>query len=52
MSRLLRVAACALALTLATHAQTPAHSAPTQHDKRAGVPGPLAPLMPSANSLL
>jgi general secretion pathway protein D len=34
MSRLLRAAACAFALTLATHAQTPATSAPTHHDKR------------------
>ena len=38
MSRLLRIAACALALTLATHAQTPAPasgpSTPTQHDRR------------------
>jgi hypothetical protein len=42
MSRLLRLAACALALTLATHAQTPAHSAPTQHDKRAAAKAYLA----------
>jgi general secretion pathway protein D len=35
MSCLFRIAACALALTLATHAQTAANSAPTQHDKRA-----------------
>jgi general secretion pathway protein D len=34
MSRLLRAAACALALTLAAHAQTPAKSGPTHHDKR------------------
>jgi general secretion pathway protein D len=34
MSRLLRAAACALALTLAAHAQTPDKSAPTHHDKR------------------
>jgi general secretion pathway protein D len=35
MSCLFRIAACALALTLAMHAQTAADSAPTQHDKRA-----------------
>jgi hypothetical protein len=35
MSRLLRAALCALALTLAAHAQAPIPSAPTQHDKRA-----------------
>ncbi|HZD45255.1 MAG TPA: hypothetical protein VE109_04185, partial [Acidobacteriaceae bacterium] len=35
MSRLLRAAACALALTLAAHAQTPVTSTLTQHDKRA-----------------
>ena len=35
MSRLLRAALCALALTLAAHAQTPIPSAPTHHDKRA-----------------
>ena len=34
MSRLLRAAACALALTLAAHAQPPAKSAPTHRDKR------------------
>jgi general secretion pathway protein D len=34
MSRLLRTAACALALTLAAHAQTPVKSTPTPHDKR------------------
>lgn len=35
MSRLLRAALCALALTLAAHAQAPIPSAPTHHDKRA-----------------
>ena len=35
MSRFLRVAAWALALTLAGHAQAPEKSGPTQHDKRA-----------------
>jgi general secretion pathway protein D len=34
MSRLLRAAACALALTLAAHAQSPAKSAPSHDDKR------------------
>jgi general secretion pathway protein D len=34
MSRLLFTAACALALAVAAHAQTPVTSAPTQHDKR------------------
>jgi hypothetical protein len=34
MSRLLRAAACALALILAAHAQTPAKPGPTHHDKR------------------
>ena len=32
--RLLHIAACALTLTLAAHAQTPAKSTPTAHDKR------------------
>jgi general secretion pathway protein D len=35
MSRFLRAAAWALALTLAGHAQAPEKSGPTQHDKRA-----------------
>jgi general secretion pathway protein D len=35
MSRFLRVAAWALALTLVGHAQAPEKSGPTQHDKRA-----------------
>ena len=35
MTRFLRVAAWALALTLAGHAQAPEKSGPTQHDKRA-----------------
>jgi general secretion pathway protein D len=34
MSRLLHIAACALTLTLAAHAQTATKSTPTQHDKR------------------
>jgi general secretion pathway protein D len=34
MSRILRVAACGLALTMAAHAQMPVKSGPTQHDKR------------------
>src|SRR4051794_4763890 len=42
MSRLLPVAACALALTLAAHAQTLAHSGPAQHDKRAAAKAYLA----------
>ena len=42
MSRLLRAAACALALTLAAHAQTPATSTPTQHDKHAAAKAYLA----------
>jgi general secretion pathway protein D len=42
MSRHLRIAACALALALAAHAQTAANSAPTQHDKRAAAKAYLA----------
>ncbi|HEY3990151.1 MAG TPA: hypothetical protein VGM02_12695 [Acidobacteriaceae bacterium] len=42
MSRLLRAAACALALTLAAHAQSPAKSGPTHHDKRAAAKAYLA----------
>src|SRR5215470_14760704 len=42
MTRLLRAAACALALTLATHAQAPAKSGPMQHDKRAAAKAYLA----------
>src|SRR4051794_15553803 len=42
MSRLLPVAACALALTLAAHAQTLAHSGPAPHDKRAAAKAYLA----------
>ncbi len=42
MSRLLRAAACALALTLAAHAQTPVTSTPTQHDKHAAAKAYLA----------
>jgi hypothetical protein len=34
MSRLLRIAACTLAIALAAHAQTPVKSTPTSHDKR------------------
>jgi Flp pilus assembly secretin CpaC len=42
MSRLLRFVACALALTLAAHTQTPAKSGPTQHDTRAAAKAYLA----------
>jgi general secretion pathway protein D len=42
MSRLLRAAACALALTLAAHAQTRVTTIPTQHDKRAAAKSYLA----------
>ncbi|HEX6494521.1 MAG TPA: hypothetical protein VF018_03490 [Acidobacteriaceae bacterium] len=42
MSRPLRAAACALALALTAHAQTPVISAPTQHDKHAAAKAYLA----------
>ncbi|MGA9717737.1 MAG: hypothetical protein WBQ79_05610 [Acidobacteriaceae bacterium] len=34
MSRMLRILVCALALSVAAHAQAPAQSVPTHHDKR------------------
>jgi general secretion pathway protein D len=42
MSSLLRIAACALFLTLAAHAQTPEPSTPSQHDRQAATKAYLA----------